>query len=58
MSLLLGHSIVPDLMGIAAGHTFYFLTKLYPEMEGGFNPLETPEWFRDLLARGGIFGGG
>ncbi|KXZ44460.1 hypothetical protein GPECTOR_67g300 [Gonium pectorale] len=40
-SLMLGSSPVVDLMGMAAGHVYYFLEDVYPRMSGR-RPLKTP----------------
>lgn len=40
-SLMLGSSPVVDLMGMAAGHVYYFLEDVYPRMSGR-RPLRTP----------------
>lgn len=40
-SLMLGNSPVVDLMGMAAGHVYYFLEDVYPRMSGR-RPLRTP----------------
>lgn len=41
-SLLLGNSVVVDMMGIAVGHIYYFLEDVFPEQAGGFKILRTP----------------
>lgn len=49
-SLLLGNSIIVDLMGIAIGHVYYFLEDVFPEQPGGFKILKTPgimKWLFD-----------
>ncbi|KAJ9534695.1 Der1-like family-domain-containing protein [Haematococcus lacustris] len=47
-SLLLGSSPVVDLMGMAAGHFYYFLEDVYPRMSGR-RPLRTPGIVRALF---------
>ncbi|KAH7852217.1 hypothetical protein Vadar_021892 [Vaccinium darrowii] len=42
-----------DLLGIIAGHLFYFLTVLHP-LAGGTNILKTPMWVHILVRRWGI----
>lgn len=41
-SLLLGNSIMVDLMGIAVGHMYYFLEDVFPYQAGGMRLLSTP----------------
>lgn len=48
-SLLLGNSVIVDLMGIAVGHVYYFLEDILPHQAGGFRCLKTPELFKLLL---------
>jgi len=45
-SLLLGNSIVVDVMGIAIGHIYYFLEDVFPQQPGGFKLLKTPAILR------------
>ncbi|KAK9099205.1 hypothetical protein Syun_026250 [Stephania yunnanensis] len=45
LDVLFGQSLVPDLLGIVAGHLYYFLTVLHP-LAGGKNILRTPNWVR------------
>ncbi|KAL4660333.1 derlin-2-like isoform X1 [Arapaima gigas] len=41
-SLLLGNSIVVDLLGIGVGHVYYFLEDVFPNQPGGRKLLITP----------------
>lgn len=41
-SLLLGNSILIDLLGIAVGHIYYFLEDVFPNQPGGKRLLVTP----------------
>ncbi|KAF8764887.1 Derlin-2 like protein [Argiope bruennichi] len=41
-SLLLGNSVMVDLMGIAVGHVYYFLEDVCPNQPGGMRILKTP----------------
>lgn len=43
MDVIFGSPLMPDLLGIIAGHLYYFLTVLHP-LAGGKNILETPMW--------------
>ena len=47
-SWVLGSSPVLDLLGIATGHTYYFLADVYPRMSGR-QPLRTPALLRALF---------
>ena len=47
-SLVLGNSPVVDLMGIAAGHVYYFLEDVYPRMTNR-RPLKTPSFIKALF---------
>ncbi|XP_029019632.1 derlin-3 isoform X4 [Betta splendens] len=42
-SLLLGNSIVVDLLGISVGHMYYFLEDVFPNRAGGRKLLRTPD---------------
>ncbi|MCH97658.1 derlin-1-like, partial [Trifolium medium] len=48
LDVIFGSSIMPDLLGIIAGHLYYFLTVLHP-LAGGKNILKTP--IKKLVAR-------
>ncbi|XP_067681698.1 derlin-2-like [Haliotis asinina] len=48
-SLLLGNSIIVDLMGIAIGHVYYFLEDVFPQQQGGFKLLKTPSILKYLF---------
>ncbi|XP_018973795.2 derlin-3 [Cyprinus carpio] len=48
-SLLLGNSIVIDLLGIGVGHIYYFLEDVFPNQPGGRKLLATPGIFRVLF---------
>ncbi|XP_075915223.1 derlin-2 isoform X3 [Petromyzon marinus] len=41
-SLLLGNSVIVDLLGIAVGHVYYFLEDVFPTQPGGTRLLKTP----------------
>ncbi len=43
-SLLLGNSVIVDLMGIIVGHIYYFLEDIFPRQQGGFRLLKTPRF--------------
>ncbi len=43
-SLLLGNSVIVDLMGIIVGHIYYFLEDIFPREQGGFRILKTPRF--------------
>ncbi|GIY68292.1 derlin-2 [Caerostris darwini] len=53
-SLLLGNSVIVDLMGIAVGHVYYFLEDVCPNQPGGMRLLKTPRfikyWFENPSA--------
>ncbi|XP_047328320.1 derlin-1-like [Impatiens glandulifera] len=49
IDLILGSPLKPDLIGMAAGHLYYFLTVLYP-LSTGRNILKTPFWVHKLVA--------
>jgi Derlin-2/3 len=62
---MMGGSILPDFLGVIAGHLYYFLTVLQPRA-GGPHVIFTPAWVRALCyhafgdagAGGGGGGGG
>jgi Derlin-2/3 len=43
LDVIFGSKILPDLLGIIAGHLYYFLTVLHP-LAGGKIILKTPMW--------------
>lgn len=49
IDLILGNPLKPDLLGIGAGHLFYFLTVIYP-LATGKNYCKTPYWVHKLVA--------
>ncbi|XP_020097075.1 derlin-1 [Ananas comosus] len=50
LDVIFGSPLMPDLLGIVAGHLYYFLTVLHP-LSGGRNILKTPLWVHRLVAR-------
>ncbi|XP_043924619.1 derlin-3 isoform X2 [Protopterus annectens] len=48
-SLLLGNSIIIDLLGIAVGHTYYFLEDVFPNQPGGRKLLSTPAFLKAIF---------
>ena len=53
MSMVLGDSVIPDLVGIGAGHLYYFFKELYPRTSGR-NILVTPNWLKQKCADWGL----
>jgi Derlin-2/3 len=53
MDVIFGSPITPDLLGIVAGHLYYFFTVLHP-LAGGKTFLKTPRWVHKIVARWGI----
>ncbi|XP_010249470.1 PREDICTED: derlin-1-like [Nelumbo nucifera] len=50
LDVIFGSPLMPDLLGILAGHIYYFFTVLHP-LAGGKNILKTPVWVNKLVAR-------
>lgn len=48
-SVVLHSSPVLDLMGMLAGHAYYFLEDVYPRMAHGRRPLRTPGFIKALF---------
>ena len=48
-SLLLGNSVIVDLMGIIVGHIYYFLEDIFPHQHGGFKLLKTPRFLYVII---------
>lgn len=48
-SVILGSSPVVDLLGMVAGHAYYFLEDVYPRMTGR-RPLKTPGFVKALFS--------
>ncbi|TQD98554.1 hypothetical protein C1H46_015802 [Malus baccata] len=49
LDLMFGVPLKPDIMGMVAGHLYYFLTVLHP-LSGGKFTLKTPLWVHKLVA--------
>ncbi|KAF5947683.1 hypothetical protein HYC85_013640 [Camellia sinensis] len=54
IDLILGNKLKPDLLGMAAGHLYYFLTVLYPLSGGRFTFFNTPLWVHKLVVFWGV----
>lgn len=48
-SVLLGNSILVDLVGIAVGHVYYFLEDVFPLRSGGIRLLKTPRFLQQIF---------
>eukprot|EP00112_Aurelia_sp_Birch-Aquarium-sp1_P002151 Seg1232.21 transcript_id=Seg1232.21/GoldUCD/mRNA.D3Y31 product=Derlin-2 protein_id=Seg1232.21/GoldUCD/D3Y31 len=48
-SLMLGNSIIVDIMGIGVGHIYYFLEDVFPNQPQGSRLLRTPGILKTLL---------
>ncbi|XP_006863543.1 PREDICTED: derlin-2 [Chrysochloris asiatica] len=48
-SLLLGNSIIVDLLGIAVGHIYFFLEDVFPNQPGGIRILKTPSVLKAIF---------
>ncbi|KAM4706887.1 derlin-3 isoform 2-T2 [Discoglossus pictus] len=48
-SLLLGSSILVDLLGIAVGHIYFFLEDVFPNQPGGKKLLVTPTLLKQIF---------
>lgn len=48
-SVLLGNSILVDLVGIAVGHVYYFLEDVFPLRSGGIRLLKTPQFLQQIF---------
>ena len=48
-SYFLGGDPTDDLIGIIVGHIYYYLEDVFPNLEGGFKMLGTPEFLKRLL---------
>eukprot|EP00096_Caligus_rogercresseyi_P014813 TRINITY_DN7306_c0_g1_i1.p1 TRINITY_DN7306_c0_g1~~TRINITY_DN7306_c0_g1_i1.p1 ORF type:complete len:247 (-),score=70.26 TRINITY_DN7306_c0_g1_i1:439-1179(-) len=46
---LTGHSIAVDLLGIFAGHVYYFLEDIFPHRPGGARLLKPPRFMKALF---------
>lgn len=51
LSLLLGHDVSADLLGIAVGHCYYFAKWIYPEIThpNEVHLIRTPQWMQYLF---------
>jgi Derlin-2/3 len=43
LDLIFGNPLMPDILGMLAGHLYYFLTVLHP-LSGGKFIFKTPIW--------------
>lgn len=50
LDVIFGSPIMPDLLGIIAGHLYYFLTVLHPLATGKYL-LKTPNWVQKLVRK-------
>ncbi|GAB5580391.1 derlin-2 isoform X3 [Prionailurus iriomotensis] len=48
-SLLLGNSVIVDLLGIAVGHIYFFLEDVFPNQPGGIRILKTPSILKAIF---------
>ncbi|KAM9257466.1 LOW QUALITY PROTEIN: derlin-2-like [Cariama cristata] len=48
-SLLLGNSIIVDLLGIAVGHIYFFFEDVFPNQPGGGRLLRTPSVLKAIF---------
>ncbi|XP_056387474.1 derlin-3 isoform X2 [Hyla sarda] len=48
-SFLLGDSILVDVLGMAAGHIYFFLEDVFPNQPGGKKLLATPEILKQIF---------
>ncbi|XP_078277549.1 derlin-3 [Rhinoraja longicauda] len=48
-SLLLGNSVIVDLLGIVVGHIYYFLEDIFPNQPGGVKLLVTPGFLKAIF---------
>ncbi|XP_072099554.1 derlin-2-like isoform X5 [Mobula birostris] len=48
-SLLLGNSVIVDLLGIVVGHVYYFLEDVFPNQPGGVKLLVTPSFLKAIF---------
>ncbi|GKV06740.1 hypothetical protein SLEP1_g18590 [Rubroshorea leprosula] len=53
LDVIFGSPLMPNLLGIIAGHLYYFLTVLHP-LATGKNILKTPMWVHKLVRRWGV----
>jgi Derlin-2/3 len=54
LDVIFGNSPVPGLLGILVGHTYYFLTAVYPRQSGGTELLRTPKFVHDMVRSWGL----
>lgn len=47
LHVLLGNSIVSDLVGVATGHTYIYLKMVLPESHG-YDLVKTPNWITNF----------
>ena len=47
-SVILGNAIYIDIVGIGAGHVYWFLEDVFPNQPNGRKLLKTPQFLRNL----------
>ena len=55
LSIITAGDPFKDLIGIAAGHTYMFLTTILPQSHG-YNPLKTPKLIENLVKQIELWG--
>ncbi|BES97839.1 unnamed protein product [Nesidiocoris tenuis] len=48
-SVLLGNTVLVDLIGMAVGHSYYFLEDVFPYQTNGFKILVTPAFLKNIF---------
>lgn len=48
-SVILGNAIWIDLVGMAAGHIYWFLEDVFPNQPNGRKLLKTPQFLRNIF---------
>lgn len=48
-SVILGNTVVVDVMGMVVGHIYYFFEDVFPNSMNGYKLIKTPQFLRTLL---------
>lgn len=43
-SVLLGNTVIVDFLGMGVGHLYFYLEDVFPNLQGGFRILRTPNF--------------
>nr|ABM55620.1 putative Der1-like domain family, member 2 [Maconellicoccus hirsutus] len=48
-SVLLGNTVIVDFLGMGVGHLYFYLEDVFPNLQGGFRVLRTPNFLKEIF---------